>query len=100
MWHNQRVINTPNHRYNYASDPRAIAVPLVTSASGGRYLPLWVMWTLSTVRATSLSKAETAARPRRQYPSPVSIAGSISNEIPRSISRCSLPLANLCPAAS
>ena len=29
MWHNQRVINTPNHRYNYASDPRAIAVPLV-----------------------------------------------------------------------
>ena len=29
MWHNQRVINTPNHRYNYASDPRAIPVPLV-----------------------------------------------------------------------
>ena len=38
MWHNQRVVNTPNHRYNYASDPRAIAVPLVTSASGGRYI--------------------------------------------------------------
>eukprot|EP00964_Phaeocystis_antarctica_P043329 scaffold24866_cov63-Phaeocystis_antarctica.AAC.1 len=60
MWHNQRVINTPNHRYNCASDPRAIAVPLVTSASDGRYLPLWVMWTLSTVRATSLSKAESS----------------------------------------
>ena len=53
MWHNQRVINTPNHRYNYASDPRAIAVCPTCNLClrWTLFAAIWVIWTLSTVRS-------------------------------------------------
>eukprot|EP00964_Phaeocystis_antarctica_P100629 scaffold66229_cov78-Phaeocystis_antarctica.AAC.1 len=53
MWHNQRVINTPNHRYNYASDPGAIAVCPTCNLClrWTLFAAIWVIWTLSTVRS-------------------------------------------------